>query len=153
MARQNRYNTEQLAEFANEIRFYSRRFEYLEDVFKPSGDNPMLQIALIGASIFLDLVMQTSPVDTGTLRDAHIISEGRLIGWDTGVQAEVDVTIDPNPNIINPKYGGFPGEYGPKYHRERRAWFEEAAHMMDPLFDDVVDEQFDIFLTGVGWYG
>lgn len=139
---------ENLDQFAAAIRRMAERVGKLDEFGKEDHPNALRQIALIAGTAFLEVAQEHSPYYTGTLHDAHIMSPVELSRVSGGMQAEVRIFINPDPSIINPVFGGFPGQYGPEYHRERRQWFAEAEQIVEPMFDKIMDKQMSLVFEG-----
>jgi hypothetical protein len=137
-----RYTEDQLALFAHDIAELAEKLDVRRFFESNPKDSPVAKIAHEAGTLFYILAQQQSPYDTGTLHDAH----RRETSIESPFQATSSIFIDPSPSIINPKYGGYPGQYGPEYHDERRAWFDEAANIMQDSFDSIIINQVDIML-------
>jgi hypothetical protein len=144
MAKQT-WESENLDGFIAAIYRMAKRVGTLNDLGQVDHPSALPQIAKIVGEAFHRTAQQQSPYYTGTLHDAHVISDLEVTNRGGKTQAQIRIYIDPDPTLINPVFGGFPGQYGPEYHRDRRQWFAEARELIDPLFGKVMDTQVQVF--------
>ena len=136
-----------LAGFAAEIGWLSEKLLKAEELNNPTQDNVAYQIVMMVAIESLLAHQSVSPVDTGMLRDEHRIGDSSISASSGSVTAEAIIDINPDPTLENIKYGGYPGDYGPRYHSEKRAWFREANFLTKDIFAQIVNEQFSLYIT------
>lgn len=139
---------ENFDQFAAAIDRMSERVGKLDDLGNVHHEGALSQIAAMAGEAYFQLTKEESPYDTGTLHDAHRKSEVKQTSTSDGFEAIISIFIDPDPTIENPKYGGFPGQYGPKYHRERLQWFAISAMLMEPLFETIMKTQVSVYFEG-----
>ena len=135
-------------DFAAGIDRMAERIGKLDEFGNPKHNNALAQIAVMAGTAFLNIAKEESPYDTGLLSRSHIMSDvehGSSEGYN---EVSVSIFIDPNPALWNEKWGGSPGQYGPKYHRERLQWFGIALQLVDPLFQHLLNDQFEFYFEG-----
>lgn len=134
-----------LSNLAEQLDQLNRRWKMFEVFGKTTRSNPIYYMAFSGGELYQKAAKKQSPYLTGMLHDNHlasgvtITSQGR---GSTGAVAYVDVYINPDPTLENPLLGGFPGDYGPRYHREKQQWFQEAIEITRDPFNDLVSKEF-----------
>ncbi|RLC99989.1 MAG: hypothetical protein DRI46_08390 [Chloroflexi bacterium] len=141
---------EDIEQWTAAVMVLCRELEKLDRINDPVTSNPALSIVKMVAARAVPLYKAVSPVDTGLLRDSHIVGGSGISDSQSGVEAWAEIIIDPNTEE-NIKHGGFPRDYGPEYHREKRAWFLEATPPAQELFDKIADEQFQAVINIVDW--
>lgn len=138
---------ENLEAFAAGIRGWADELRNAERLFNSDTEqNPAAKIVKEIGEAILPIVQALSPIDTGLLQESHILVGPTIEKWGEGVSAQVVITIDPDPSLWNIKYGGRPSVYGPKYHAERRAWFDEGIYAGMPYFESIADQSLDLFV-------
>jgi hypothetical protein len=151
MAKQ-RWEDENLDQFAAAIMRMAERVNRVDKLGQEKHPNALSQIALIAGTAFHKVAQQQSPYLTGLLRKEHVLSDVEVSTVRGGMQAQTRIYINPDPTLENELMGGFPGQYGPEYHMERRQWFAEAEQIVDPLFGKILDDQLEIYFDGFWSY-
>ena len=140
-----------LAAFAAEIEWYAEKLDKANEIKKVGPDNPLYIIGGIIAERLLPIFRDNSPVDTGMLQSYHQIGDSSVEVGNNHVVVTYVIDINPSRARENPKYGGYPIDYGPEYHQERRPWFSESMQEALPTFDQLVDDQFSGMLEVWAW--
>ena len=130
---------------AAELFLLSRELDKVYRWITPDRDNPIYYMVQEAGQLYHRTAQAQSPEWTGLLIENHMLSGIKWSGSAAGktATAEQSLFINPDPTIrhsIIPD--SWPGEYGPRYHQERRAWFEEAHYIVEPMFDQIVNEHF-----------
>ena len=137
--------------WAAHVRRIAQQLRDVNEITKATLDNPVHTIVKMVAEQSIPFYQAVSPVDTGLLRQSHILGETGIGQHSTGaVMGFAEIIIDPNAQE-NVKYGGYPRDYGPEYHRTKREWFLEAEPAAKQLFETLAAEEFSVWVHTESW--
>lgn len=135
-------------QFAKAIHRMAMKVNEIDEFGNLEHEGNLAQMARIAGQGYLGIAKEESPVDTGMLRNEHLISDVELSNTGGLRQARISIYINPDPTLVNVKRGGFPGQYGPAYHDRYLQWFRIAAVATEPLFKRIIQDEVKFFFQG-----
>lgn len=146
------YSDGQLDAAAKALDYLAERLRRLNglQIFR-DGTMPLAEIVDTAAQGYYETILAFAPEWTGLLKSAHIITNPRGFYKRGFAKEQVDIVIDPNVTTEHMYLGDIPSNYGPRYARETRDWFQEGYDAYFPIFEDLVgawaEQNFDNFWT------